>query len=122
MVFPAPLGPTSATSWPGSASKLTPRSASSETPVYRKDTSRSATRPPVATDGRSTASGSSTMSGFRSRYSKIRSKSASDERSSTETWSSCPIGKYSRVWSVVKATMVPAEIGCPCASSRPAIR
>ena len=122
MVFPAPLGPTSATSCPGSASKLTPRSASSGTPAYRKYTSRSATRPAVPTVGRSTASGASTMSGFRSRYSNIRSNSASDERSSTETWSSCPIGKYSRVCSVVKATMVPAEIGCPFASSSPEIR
>ena len=122
MVFPAPLGPTSATSCPGSASKLTPRSASSGTPAYRKYTSRSATRPAVPTVGRSTASGASTMSGFRSRYSNIRSNSASDERSSTETWSSCPIGKYSRVCSVVKATMVPAVIGCPFASSSPEIR
>ena len=76
MVFPAPLGPTSATSWPGSASKLTPRSASSDTPEYRKYTSRSATRPPPSADGRSTASGASVMSGFRSRYSKIRSNRA----------------------------------------------
>jgi hypothetical protein len=62
------------------------------------------------------------MSGVTSRYSKTRSNRASDERSSTETWSSCPIGKYSRVCSVVKATTVPAEMGLPCASSSPVIR
>jgi hypothetical protein len=62
------------------------------------------------------------MSGVTSRYSKTRSKSASEDRSSTETCSSCPIGKYSRVCSVVNATIVPDEIGCPLASSNPAIR
>jgi hypothetical protein len=72
--------------------------------------------------GKSTASGASTMSGTTSRYSKIRSKRARDDRSSTETCSSCPIGKYRRVCSVVNATTVPAEMAVPLASSRPAIR
>jgi hypothetical protein len=49
--------------------------------------------------GRSTASGASTMSGTTPGYSKIRSNRASDDRSSTETWSSYPIGKYRRVCS-----------------------
>ena len=62
------------------------------------------------------------MSGITSRYSKTRSNRASDDRSSTETWSSCPIGKYRRVCSVVKATMVPAETAWWFAMSRPAVR
>jgi len=55
-------------------------------------------------------------------YSKTRSNKARDDRSSTETCSSCPTGKYRRVCSVVNATTVPAEMAVPCASSRPAIR
>ena len=43
-----------------------------------------------------------------SRYSKIRSKSANDAWTSVETCSIEPIGKKSRDWSVVKATMSPA--------------
>ena len=62
------------------------------------------------------------MSGTTSRYSKIRSNKARDDRSSTETCSSCPIGKYRRVCSVVNATTVPVEMAVPCAGSRPAIR
>ena len=49
-----------------------------------------------------------------SRYSKIRSKSASEEWTSVETWSIEPIGKKRRDWSVVKATMSPDVIvGAP---------
>jgi hypothetical protein len=55
-----------------------------------------------------TASGASTISGSRSRYSKIRSKSASDPAISTWTLRSWPSGKKRRLWSVVKATMSPA--------------
>ena len=61
-------------------------------------------RPPGS---RVTASGASTISGSRSRYSKIRSKSASAPWISTWTLSSWPSGKKSRLWSVVKATMSP---------------
>jgi hypothetical protein len=43
-----------------------------------------------------------------SRYSKIRSNRAMALWTSTETWSIWPTGKNSRLWSVVKATMLPA--------------
>ncbi|REH17958.1 hypothetical protein BCF44_14038 [Kutzneria buriramensis] len=62
------------------------------------------------------------MSGTTSRYSNIRSNRATDDRSSTDTCKSWPIGKYRRVCSVVNATTVPAETSVPFASSRPAIR
>ncbi len=54
-----------------------------------------------------TASGASTISGSISRYSKIRSNSASAPWISTWTLSSWPSGKNSRLWSVVNATMSP---------------
>jgi hypothetical protein len=56
------------------------------------------------------------MSTARSRYSKMRSKSASDVCTSMPTESRDPSGKNSRVWSVVKATTVPSDAdthGCP---------
>ena len=63
------------------------------------------------------------MSGSRSRYSKTRSNSASEDWISTDTRSSETIGKNRRVWSVVKATIVPALIACPPPSMlRPATR
>ena len=40
----------------------------------------------------------------------MRSKSAKDVCTSIPTESSCPIGKNSRVWSVVNATSVPIVI------------
>ena len=52
---------------------------------------------------------SSTIDGSMSRYSKIRSNSASAPCTSTWTLSSWPSGKNSRDWSVVKATMSPAD-------------
>jgi hypothetical protein len=45
-----------------------------------------------------------------SRYSKMRSKSASDDCTSSCTFSRLPMGKNRRVWSVVKATSVPIVI------------
>ena len=57
----------------------------------------------------STASGASVISCGISRYSKIRSNSARAPWISTCTFSSCPSGKKSRDWSVVKATIVPIE-------------
>jgi hypothetical protein len=61
------------------------------------------------------------MSTGRSRYSKIRSKSASELWTSTEMLSRLPIGAKSRVWSVVKATSVPTISfgGVPFATSQP---
>ena len=47
------------------------------------------------------------------RYSKTRSKSASEVWMSMPTLSSCPMGKNRRVCSVVKATSVPIEIASP---------
>ena len=47
-----------------------------------------------------------------SRYSKIRSNSAIDDWTSVETCSIEPIGKNSRDWSVVKATIVPGGDRC----------
>ena len=47
------------------------------------------------------------MSIGRSRYSKIRSKSASELWTSIEIESRLPIGANSRVWRFVKATSVP---------------
>ena len=66
-----------------------------------------------------TASGASTISGSMSRYSKIRSNSASEPWISTWTLSSWPSGKNSRLWRVVKATMSPAvgASGAPLAAS-----
>ena len=63
----------------------------------------------------------SSRSTGRSRYSKIRSNSAPDVWMSMPTDSSWPMGKKSRVCSVVNATTVPIEIalapvvanGCP---------
>ena len=56
-----------------------------------------------------------------SRYSKIRSKRASELCTSTWTPSSEPIGKKSRDWSVVKATSVPIVIvSLPFAIVQPA--
>ncbi len=53
----------------------------------------------------------------------MRSNSASDERSSTDTSRRRLKGKNSRVCSVVKATTVPAEIDASFrASTRPATR
>ena len=43
-----------------------------------------------------------------SKYPKMRSNSASDERSSTDTSMRLAIGKNSLNWSVVNATTVPA--------------
>ena len=55
-----------------------------------------------------------------SRYSKIRSKSASDVCTSRPTPSSEPTGKNSRVCSVVNATSVATSIACePLASASP---
>ncbi len=63
------------------------------------------------------ALGRSSISTGRSRYSKIRSKSASDVWMSIPTESSEPTGKKSRVCSVVNATTVPRSMspanGCP---------
>ena len=58
-----------------------------------------------------TASGASTISGSISRYSKIRSNRASEPWISTWTLSSWPSGKNSRLWSVVKATIVAGRRG-----------
>ena len=55
------------------------------------------------------ARAASTMSTGRSRYSKMRSKSASEASTSVPTESSCAIGKSRRVCSVVKATTVPID-------------
>ena len=60
--------------------------------------------------GRGSARVPSSMSTSRSRYSKTRSKSASEVCTSTETPSSEPIGKKSRVCSVVNAITVPSEM------------
>ena len=60
--------------------------------------------------------GASTISGSISRYSKIRSNSASEPWISTWTLSSWPSGKNSRLWSVVNATIVAgasARVGSP---------
>src|SRR4029453_18468803 len=57
-----------------------------------------------------TASGASRISCGRSRYSKIRSNSASEDCTSVETCSIEPIGKNSRDWRVVKPTSIPAAI------------
>jgi hypothetical protein len=55
-----------------------------------------------------------------SRYSKIRSKSASEVWTSRPTPSSEPIGKNNRVWSVVKATSSGSDTAVdPCASASP---
>ena len=55
-----------------------------------------------------------------SRYSKMRSKSASEVCTSSPTPSSEPTGKKSRVCSVVNETSVGTEIACePCASASP---
>ena len=64
---------------------------------------------------RAIASGASTISGSISRYSKIRSNSASAPWISTWTLSSWPSGKNSRLWSVVNATMSPivGAVGSP---------
>jgi hypothetical protein len=66
------------------------------------------------------ASAFSSMSTGSSRYSKIRSKSASEVWTSSPTPSSEPTGKKSRVWRVVKATSTGIEIAVePPASRRP---
>ena len=51
----------------------------------------------------------------------MRSKSASDDCTSSCTPRRLPIGKKSRVCKVVKATRVPIVIACdPCAIEKPA--
>jgi hypothetical protein len=58
-----------------------------------------------------------------SRYSKIRSNSANDDCTSVETCSIDPMGKNSRDWSVVNATMSPAPTAfASFESSQPATR
>ena len=60
------------------------------------------------------------MSTRRSRYSKIRSKSASELWTSIEIESRLPIGAKRRAWSVVNATSVPIVIAVePCESAKP---
>ena len=80
------------------------------------------TLPRVVVCVSATASGASTISGSISRYSKIRSKRASEPWISTWMPSSWPSGKKSRLWRVVKATIVPADgaLGLPLAASVPA--
>ena len=130
VVLPAPDGPTRAASCPGLMSRSTPSSVHSlgtgrrhnrrgvgrdrdaSRPrggsSYRKRTSRSRTRP--FTSCIRTASGASGISCGRSRYSKIRSKSASDDCTSVETCSIEPIGKNSRDCRVVNPTSIPDAI------------
>ena len=79
---------------------------------YRNETSWRRTRPRRVVGSRTTASGASTISGSRSRYSKIRSKSARAPANSTCTLRSWPRGKNRRLWSVVNATMSPI-VGAP---------
>ena len=63
------------------------------------------------------------MSTGRSRYSKIRSNSASDASTSAPVESRLWIGNSSRVWSCVNATTVPIEIAVwPCTKLCPAIQ
>ena len=50
----------------------------------------------------------------------MRSKSASELWTSTATFNRLPIGKKSRVWSVVKAISVPVEIAAPYVRHREA--
>jgi hypothetical protein len=59
------------------------------------------------------------MSTGSSRYSKIRSKSASDVCTSSPTPRRPPTGKKSRDCRVVNETSVPIEIGWPLASHQP---
>ena len=92
---------------------------------YRNHTPSNRTRPSTWSGAIATASGESSISGSRSRYSKIRSNNAIDEWISVETCSIDPIGKNRRDWSVVKATIVPAVIVVPVGSrliTQPATR
>ena len=93
------------------ATSVVGRSARGRRHRRRRDsgTTRPGSGPGPATVGGSsaTASGASTISGSISRYSKIRSNSASEPWISTWTLSSWPSGKNSRLCSVVKATMSP---------------
>ena len=123
VVLPAPLGPTSATSVPGSTVKETPCSTgplprrspvamlsseareTSSAEGYENDTSSTSTRTGPAGTGR--ASGASATSGFRSSTSKTRSKDTSAVRMSTRTLEIAVSGPYSRASSAVRASRVP---------------
>ena len=138
VVLPEPVSPTSAVVVPSSTRNPTsdsvhpgpPRAARSSgrapaawppalpaSAPYRNQTWSNSTSPAST---RSIASGFSKMSTGWSRYSKIRSNSASDVWTSRLTPSSEPTGKNRRVCSVVNATRVATEIEFePWASARP---
>ena len=135
MVLPAPDGPTSATSCPGGAVKVTscstcwpgcPARARQRDRLQRRqrhlvgrrvrnDTGRTrcrARRPADRCDAAArsgTASGFSATSGGRSSTSKTRSKLTSAVITSTRTLDSAVSGPYSRPSSAVSATSVPSS-------------
>jgi hypothetical protein len=113
-VLPEPVSPTSAVFGAG---------------FDREETSRASTRPRSGTTRRRRRRrgtrvvkrvGFSAISTGSSRYSKIRSKSASDVCTSRPTPSSEPTGRKSAFCSVVNATSTGTEIAVePCASASP---
>ena len=89
VVFPAPDGPTNAAICPGGIVNVTPLSAL-RSGVYENCTSSNAISP--RTSCSTSASGFSAPSGSMSRYSKMRSKTASAETICTCTPASAEAG------------------------------
>src|SRR3972149_1697161 len=110
-------------SWPSVGAASAPASLAGTTAApagYRNATFRKVTPPRTVAGSRATASGGAPISGSISRYSKIRSNSASAPWISTWIPRSWPSGKKSRDWRVVNATMSPivGALGSPLMASQ----
>jgi len=116
VVLPAPVGPTMATIWPGSARRLTPSSTGSPG-LYSAQTSSNSTKPVIG--GISMASGLSVKSGGVSRMPKMRSPPAIPFWMLvhiTEIWA---IGWLMRCTYCRKVMIRPSEIVAPASVPSP---